>query len=465
VNRRSPVWLALALLGVGAVAYVRSRPAWLYPSPGPSPDSKPLTRGTAAAPELLATSRARLEFAIFHLPAPKAPPAEAVAKLIPAHFPGLRMTESGEGAILPALTLSQPAPAEYAPPEANRNTWRGVSDADKAAVATCTHVTLLRFYTAVPALEDVRRAELLALELAKATGGLLWDEDTAEVFTPETWKQRRLDTWSGGYPEAAWNLMMHTWTDDKGVIRLATTGMRKFGLPDLLIVNPPRSDLAALNDLLDATCQALIEQSGTATTGRFAVALADLKHRKYAEQLRAKSFPDAKGKSEVLFKPTDEMKDARNPVVEVVFPEDRGASSSERENAVLTELFGHNDEVTQVVHDDAILEASARAKVRLLGELKRRAMRGLSAGEQLLVKAPFKTASGGNEWMWVDVARWRAGVVEGTLANTPDDVPELKAGAVVKVNEKDLFDYIRHLPDGGTEGNETGALMKKLQSQ
>jgi len=255
---------------------------------------------------------------------------------------------------------------------------------------------------------------------------------------------------------------MHYWKEDNGSIRFVTTGMRKFGLPDLLVMNPPRSDLAALNDLLNVTCQLLIEQSGTARTGPFKVAFDDLKHRDYAKEIQAKAYPDSKGKTLVLLRPTDALKDAPNPVLEVVFPEDRGASPSERENAVLTELFGHDDQVSQVVHDDAILAASARAKERLLGELKRRAVRGLSAGEQLLVKAPFKTSSGGNEWMWVDVARWRkSGLVEGTLANDPDDVPELKAGSPVKVKEGELFDYIHHLADGGTEGNETGALMSK----
>ena len=49
------------------------------------------------------------------------------------------------------------------------------------------------------------------------------------------------------------------------------------------------------------------------------------------------------------------------------------------------------------------------------------------------------------------------------LANDPEDVPGLKSGSPVKVNEDELFDYIRHLADGGTEGNETGALMTKKQ--
>ena len=463
MNRRSPLWLVLALAVVGGVAYVRSRPAWLYPPPGPTPETKPLALDPAAPPGLMASSRASLEFAIYHLTAPKVSPAEALKKLVPVHFPGLRTTDAFEGSVLPSLTLSELLPADYAPPETNRNTWRGVSDADKAAVGKCTNVTRLNFYTAVPAFEDVRRAELLTLELAKATGGLLWDEDTGEVFTAETWRTRRLETWSGGYPEVPWNLMMHYWKEDNGSIRLVTAGMRKFGLPDLLVMNPPRSDLAALNDLLNVTCQLLIEQSGTAKTGRFPVAFADMKHLPYAEEMKGKAFPDSEGKTEVVLKPTDELKnDRKNPVLEVVYPEDRGASPSERENAVITELFGHSDKVTKIEHDDAILEASARAKKRMLGELKQHAMRGLSAGEQLLVKAPFKTPSGGNEWMWVDVSRWhKSGLVEGTLANDPDDVPELKAGSPVKVKEGELFDYIHHLADGGTEGNETGALMSK----
>src|SRR6185436_16808975 len=89
--------------------------------------------------------------------------------------------------------------------------------------------------------------------------------------------------------------------------------------------------------------------------------------------------------------------------------------------------------------------------------------RGLAPGERLLVKGPFKTTSGENEWMWVEVVRWQGSTIRGVLMNDPTQVPGLKAGAEVEVPVASVFDYLHTLPDGGTEGNETGEIMERRQ--
>ena len=81
----------------------------------------------------------------------------------------------------------------------------------------------------------------------------------------------------------------------------------------------------------------------------------------------------------------------------------------------------------------------------------------------MLLKAPFETSSGGNEWMWVEVSSWKGGAIDGLLGNEPAEVPGLHAGATVRVNEKDIFDYIFYKADGSTEGNETGREIEKSQ--
>ncbi|MFW5739820.1 MAG: DUF2314 domain-containing protein [Myxococcota bacterium] len=76
-----------------------------------------------------------------------------------------------------------------------------------------------------------------------------------------------------------------------------------------------------------------------------------------------------------------------------------------------------------------------------------------------MVKAPFKTASGGNEWMWVEVISWQGSTIRGVLQNVPYDMPGLKQGARVEVEESAIFDYIYTSSDGGQVGNETDALL------
>jgi uncharacterized protein YegJ (DUF2314 family) len=67
--------------------------------------------------------------------------------------------------------------------------------------------------------------------------------------------------------------------------------------------------------------------------------------------------------------------------------------------------------------------------------------------------------------MWVEVSSWNDNTIVGLLANEPEDVPDLHAGATVKVNQKDVFDYILNKADGSVEGNETSKEIEKFQTR
>ncbi len=127
-------------------------------------------------------------------------------------------------------------------------------------------------------------------------------------------------------------------------------------------------------------------------------------------------------------------------------------------------FFGATDAATAVKHDAAILEASRKAREDLPA-LKRAFNAGLQPSENILLKAPFKTPDGSNEWMWVEVSRWQEGRITGVLDNDPFNVPGLHAGQTVTINQEDVFDYIRHYPDGHAEGNTTGSILEKMQHQ
>jgi uncharacterized protein YegJ (DUF2314 family) len=150
--------------------------------------------------------------------------------------------------------------------------------------------------------------------------------------------------------------------------------------------------------------------------------------------------------------------DARNRLVGIVFP---GPSRDLqiRQTAMVDELFGSHDALKWVGHDAATLAASARARAALLAH-KARYRNGPPFGEQLLVKAPFPTPGGRNEWMWLEVVRWEGSTLHGILQNDPFEIPGLKAGARVEAQEDSLFDYLLTHPDGKREGNETSKLLK-----
>jgi uncharacterized protein YegJ (DUF2314 family) len=127
-------------------------------------------------------------------------------------------------------------------------------------------------------------------------------------------------------------------------------------------------------------------------------------------------------------------------------------------------FFGWEDSVAHIQHDEALLEASRKARAKL-PELHRAFSAGLQPGEFIQLKAPFQTPGGGNEWMWVEVVSWKADDIKGTLENEPFDIPSLHGGQIVHVREEDVFDYIRHYPDDRTEGNTTGSIIHKMNQE
>jgi len=108
--------------------------------------------------------------------------------------------------------------------------------------------------------------------------------------------------------------------------------------------------------------------------------------------------------------------------------------------------------------------AASKTAVAQLPKLREAFNKGLQPGEYILVKASF-ARRGGNEWMWVEVTRWSGDAIDGLLKNEPVDVPGLHAGQMVKVSQAKVFDYIRRYPDGREEGNETGKIIRRMQSK
>ena len=173
-------------------------------------------------------------------------------------------------------------------------------------------------------------------------------------------------------------------------------------------------------------------------------------------------IPDnAEGKIDLAFGAGDwEEGDPENILIELLFENVEGETLSERQDMALSKLFGWVDPIVYVDHDAAILAARDRARAKL-GGLRDEFNAGLAPGEYLLLKGPFETPSGENEWMWIEVISWSKNEIVGLLQNQPYHIPDLRPGSEVKLDQADVFDYIRRLPDGSSEGNETGNIMRQ----
>jgi uncharacterized protein YegJ (DUF2314 family) len=151
--------------------------------------------------------------------------------------------------------------------------------------------------------------------------------------------------------------------------------------------------------------------------------------------------------------------DAENRLLQMVF----SGPASElqiQHNKLLTRFFGAEDSVLFAKDDDGELLAASRRAKQALAKLKPRFTPKPPQLEQLVVKAPFTTPGGGVEWMWVEVVRWEGTRIKGILENDPGQVPNLKAGALVEVDEDSLFDYLLRRRDGTTKGNETSKILE-----
>ena len=132
-----------------------------------------------------------------------------------------------------------------------------------------------------------------------------------------------------------------------------------------------------------------------------------------------------------------------------------------RQEEMLVTLLGSADQPDAIRPDNPeFLAASQRAVNALMAKHKPRFVRGLPAGETLLVKAGFtRPGTSRHEYMWLEVLRWEGQTLKGVLQNDPQDVPGLKRGAAVELDESAVLDYLVRRPDGSEEGNETGRAL------
>ncbi|MCR6650481.1 MAG: hypothetical protein NVV73_02750 [Cellvibrionaceae bacterium] len=89
------------------------------------------------------------------------------------------------------------------------------------------------------------------------------------------------------------------------------------------------------------------------------------------------------------------------------FSQQPGNSVQERQQALLSKIFGSKSAIVYVNHSSEIEAASALAREKL-PQLAEDFKSGLQPGEYIYLKAAFATPDGGREWMWFEVVAWEA---------------------------------------------------------
>jgi uncharacterized protein YegJ (DUF2314 family) len=464
------VWIFLGLLAAGCVlvAALFVAPFVLWRLAG---HQEPPAEAASAPPGPAMGAAASFELAVY---LPARPPRDArvtVDTLLAGEFAALRRVATPPDGVQEPQVLvrmERDLANHYTPPGADavRRFGRGLTDAQQAGLQQATQAMVLEF--AIPRAQVFtagRLACVLAGRLAHATDGVVWDDQTHEVFSAAAWNERRLASWTEPLPDVSQQIVVHSYRDDE-FVRSITLGMAKFALPDLVIEQSPWSSNDEVGHLLHLAAQRLAEGGSVEAGGALRLRLAEIANTSVRER-QTKVIAEAGGTgSAVLVLRTAELQagDAPNRLLAVTFEHNQGVDVHSRLENALSGFFGSTDGVRNVAHDEAILAASARARERLPA-LHDAFEKGLEPGEILMVKAGFDKPNGAKEWMWIEVTSWPGTRINGLLQNEPLEVPELHSGQKVTIAERDVFDYLLKRHDGTVEGNETGALIEARSAE
>lgn len=408
------------------------------------------------------------EMALYFLAPPRIEIADRVKRLQTDAFRDLPTLAAQGSEESPGLRFKIEKLDRYAPPDEPSMKYfgRGLTPEQAKKLQSAPAIWVFDFSgPRKDALRTVARAGQFMLEATAGDEAVIWDEHTREVFTPEVWKKSRVEGWVAGVPDVSRHITIHYYVpgDDK-LPRAITLGMAKFGCPDVVVNAVPRSSTRSCGSLMNAICQSMVEKGPPAAEMKqFPVDFEQIQQADVKKRLMGNPAEGARHRADVgIGAGKHEDGDPNNALIQLTFEGSPGKTLVEREEALLGALFGVADSLTRVKHDDELLAARDRARGKILEKMEA-FNKGLPLGDHLLVKAPFKTPDGGDEWMWVEVIKWDGDQISGILQNRPFDVPELKSGSDVTVRRQDLFDYIHRHADGSIEGNETGKIMEKRE--
>ena len=407
------------------------------------------------------------EFALYFSPKPSADPMVELNRLLADPSRRLTLPKAPNSASAVAIVMPvSVALADYAPPTADalRYTSVGVDPSEAPKLAAAERVFILRFITPrLGALVANRAACVLLADLARATNGRIWDEETRQLYSLEQWQTKRVETWQGNLPDMSAQVTLHAYANPE-LVRIITLGMRKFGLPDLVVSEIPHQHTRPFGNFLNALMQRLVEGQRPENS-TLLLNLSEIRHAKARASALTNPGKGAKGIVLVSTRAVPlEPGDNQNLLWRLDFPEAKLDEVTERAMWGANELFGSTDSIVNASANDAELAAARTRARKAFFAQEARFRAGLAFKEHLLVKAPF-VQSDQTEYMWVEVTSWGVHNMEGLLTSDPYYVKDLHAGSRVMVPLDEVYDYIFYHADGTEEGNETGKILEQREKK
>lgn len=391
-------------------------------------------------------------------------PAASLRKILPK-YPGLTIVEElpkEPNAMFLRAYLDKDVQRSYAPPDVKSLKYfgSGLSQDQAEGLQNSTTAYILEFaHPKTNVWSALRLANEIVEKIARDSGGLVWDEETRQVFSPDAWHQKRLGSWLGDIPDVSTQTVIHIYPNGD-FARAITLGMSKMGLPDIVVQETPWSSDNQVGNLINIFSQSIAESQTPHNGDQYKLDLHTIKN----PRLRENQLKDLKGNAVACLTLAEtkwEEGDPKNRLVRLNSDQYPGNDSHARQDAMISSFFGAEDSLAEVKHNQELLDESAKEKSKL-PDLRKLFNAGLAPGELIEVKAPFSTENGDREWMWVEITNWNGDEIHGVLENDPAEVKNLSAGQVVQVRQDDVFDYIHQLPDKRVEGNTTGEIIRRM---
>src|SRR5262249_6559647 len=204
----------------------------------------------------------------------------------------------------------------------------------------------------------LRAANEIVEEIARRTGGLIWDEQTREVFSPDAWHHTRLAEWPvDSVPKIASQTVIHLYTKDE-YERAITLGMIKAGLPDVVVEGFPTSSNSEVGDLINLFCQSMSEGNLFTNPGDFRLDLHAIKNSNVRDEQLKSLKKNGIGKACLSLRPVGpDDGDPPNRLIEIDADKYAGDDDHARLDLMLDTFFGWEDSISYIEDNEELLAA------------------------------------------------------------------------------------------------------------
>jgi hypothetical protein len=311
---------------------------------------------------------------------------------------------------------------------------------------------------AFPKQLPARTGFALAAALAEKIDGVIYDQVIERIERPATFLKHVITEPLDAPVFRADRIDVQYTQRDRAHLRLLTTGLARFGCPDVDVGFAYARDAQPLSDVLGAVAEALVNG---AKDSPLVLSRTDLEHARGSKYLADPKLP-ALEKIQVGVENIDPEEGDPNDFMTRIVPAE--GTTPEGYAALATKYFGAPEPLPPEMSPEAA-QAEAKARVdRELSHLLDRIKGGATlylqfafpvppADDQLALDgALLPDAELDAEWMWIEVRSFDAKTVTGLLVDEPHDAPDLTKGQTITRLRSDALDYQMKLPDGAIEG-------------